>query len=123
MGKQRARHGRRGRGVYTPPATIAAEQTLAYLALAAISSGQPKAPPGSKKGRWGMLIHAQFACPPPTMADGACPRAADSDNIEKLVLDALKGHFYEDDRLVDFNCITRSWNGPANVLTITTFLL
>jgi Holliday junction resolvase RusA-like endonuclease len=116
MGKQRARHGK-GRHLYTPNKTVAAQQTIGVCAIAARSK-MKNIPRMNGHDRIGVILECHFRASPPTVAQGACPTVADSDNIEKLVFDALKNIFYEDDRQIDFNQTRRFWNQPDDILRI-----
>ena len=115
VGKARHRLARTGR-VYTPAATVAAEQRVqaAWLAAgrptvegpAVVTITAAMARPRAHWRRDGSLTPAGRASVWPT-------KRPDVDNIAKLILDGLNGHAWPDDSQVAHLWVVRRW-GRAN---------
>jgi len=110
-GKQRARSGNGHH--YTPAQTVNYQETVrAYYAQAAKGKSF-----GKQKVR--ALIHARFALPKSrrlTDHPGQfCDKAPDGDNIAKIILDALNGVAYDDDRRVPDQRVIKVWDYAEQV--------
>lgn len=100
---------RSGRGrTYTPAATVRAEELVRQSWIVA---GRPYVP-----GAFAAELEFVFARP--RRSEALVP-AGDVDNLAKLVLDALNGFAFDDDRLLVDLRVRKSWgDAPRSVVTV-----